>query len=243
MIKKCIKPVGVAVSILLLSGCAATSTLIQHSSLQSSTKMSSTIFLPPQETATKLVYVQVKNTSDQEINIQPMLIKDLQARGYAITTNINAASQVLQVNILQAGETTNANVSSSLSDGFGGAVAGAALGVGLSSNPWAGGAIGGVAGGLIAAGADAIVKDVMFSVTTDVQVSVRLAPGVTATQSVQSSLKQGTGTMSTTAYTSQTTMQQYQTRIVSYADQVNLKFNEAAPVLEQNIAKSIANIF
>ncbi|KAB3425663.1 complement resistance protein TraT, partial [Escherichia coli] len=34
----------------------------------------------------------------------------------------------------------------------------------------------------------------------------------------------------------------YQTRIVSSANKVNLKFEEAKPVLEDQLAKSIANI-
>ncbi|WP_394814652.1 complement resistance protein TraT [Streptomyces chisholmiae] len=34
----------------------------------------------------------------------------------------------------------------------------------------------------------------------------------------------------------------YQTRIVSNANKVNLKFEEAKPVLEQQLAKSISNI-
>ncbi|WP_019250688.1 complement resistance protein TraT, partial [Yersinia pestis] len=35
---------------------------------------------------------------------------------------------------------------------------------------------------------------------------------------------------------------QYQTRVVSSANKVNLKFEEARPVLEDQLAKSIANI-
>ena len=34
----------------------------------------------------------------------------------------------------------------------------------------------------------------------------------------------------------------YQTRVVSNANKVNLKFEEAKPVLEDQLAKSIANI-
>jgi hypothetical protein len=37
-------------------------------------------------------------------------------------------------------------------------------------------------------------------------------------------------------------MQQYQTRVISYADKVNLKFSDAAPTLETSLAKEIAAI-
>lgn len=243
MIKKCLKPIGITLVLAILTGCAATSTLIQHGSLKTSTKMSSTIFLPPQATQNKVIYVQVKNTSDEQMDIQNLLTQDLQAKGYTITNNVSQADQVLQVNILQVGETTASNIGSMLSDGFGGAVAGAAIGAGVSSNAWAGGAAGGIIGGLTTTVANAIVKDVVYSVTTDVQISVKLPEGTKAIQNVQSALQQGTGTVSSTTYTAQTNMQQYQTRVISWADQVNLDFEDAAPVLEKNLAQSIANIF
>lgn len=243
MIKKYLKTTGGIFAIVLLSGCAATNTLIQHGSLQTSTKMSSTIFLPPQATQNKVIYVQVKNTSDQNMDIQTLLTQDLQAKGYTIASDVNQADQVLQVNILQVGETTASNIGSMLSDGFGGAVAGAALGAGVSSNALAGGAAGGIIGGLTTTVANSLVKDVVYSVTTDVQISVKLPEGVKATQNVQSALQQGTGTVSSTTYSTQTNMQQYQTRVISWADQVNLDFEDAAPVLEKNLAQSIANIF
>ena len=233
---------GLGLGVIGLSGCAATSTLIDHGSLQTSTKMSASIFLPPQATENKLVYLQVKNTSDQNVEIAGLLTQDLEAEGYTLTTNPDLAYQILQVNILQAGKTTESNVNSMLSDGYGVAIAGAALGAGVSANPWEGGAIGGVIGGLTGAIADALVKDVTYSMTTDIQISVRLPTGDSVTQHVQSNLREGTGTLASSNYSTQSTMQAYQTRVVSWADKVNLSFSDAAPVLEQNLAKEIANI-
>ena len=242
-VRRALKLGLVASAVVILSGCAATDTLIEHGSLQTSTKMSNSIFLPPQATANKLIYVEVKNTSDQTIDITSLLTQDLQAEGYQITTDPNAANQVLQVNILQAGKTNMDNVNSMLGDGFGGAVAGAAIGAAVSSNAWAGGGIGGIIGGLTGTIADAVVKDVTYSVTTDVQISIKLPKGVTATQNVQSNLQQGTGTVSSTSYSTATNMQQYQTRVISWADKVNLSFTDAAPTLEKNLAQEIAEIF
>ena len=233
---------GLGLGVIGLSGCAATSTLIDHGSLQTSTKMSASIFLPPQATENKLVYLQVKNTSDQNVEIAGLLTQDLEAEGYTLTTNPDLAYQILQVNILQAGKTTDSNVNSMLSDGYGVAIAGAALGAGVSANPWEGGAIGGVIGGLTGAIADALVKDVTYSMTTDIQISVRLPAGDSVTQHVQSNLREGTGTLASSSNVTQSPMQAYQTRVVSWADKVNLSFSDAAPVLEQNLAKEIANI-
>lgn len=227
-----------------LGGCAAISTEIQHSSLQTSTKMTNSIFLPPETSvAPEEIFIQVKNTTDQTITIKDQLIAQLKKEGYTVTDNPDQAYEMLQVDILQAGKTSMDNINSALSDGYGGAVAGTMIGAGVSDNPWTGGAVGGIVGGLAGAAADAVITDVTYSVTTDVQVSVRLPKGAKATQTTASSFRQGTGTVVLSSYHSGTNWQQYQTRIISYADQVNLKFATAEPTLSGNLASEIANIF
>jgi uncharacterized lipoprotein YajG len=62
-----------ASTVVVLTGCAATQTAIEHGSLQVSTKQSETIFLDPISNAQKTVYVAVKNTSDEEVDIAPQL--------------------------------------------------------------------------------------------------------------------------------------------------------------------------
>lgn len=232
------------VALIGLSGCAAITTEIQHGSLQTSTKMSSSIFLPPSASAQpQVIYVQVKNTTDQTITIKDQLIGDLQKEGYTITDNPDRAYKMVQVDILQAGKTTMDNINSALNDGYGGAIAGAMIGAGTTDNGWAGGAAGGILGGLAGAAADAFVSDVTYAVTTDVQVSVRLPKGEKASESVQSNLRQGSSTYVSSNYHANTNWQQYQTRVISYADKVNLKFSEAEPTLSANLASEIANIF
>lgn len=236
--------VSAVMTLINLSGCSAIGTAIEHRNLETSTKMSKTIFLPPEATVNKFVYIQVKNTSDQEMNIQSFLAEDLQAKGYTVTKNYTQASQVIQVNILQAGKATQSNINSMLNDGYGGALAGVLAGAALNrGNPLGGGAVGGIVGGLAGATADALVKDVTYSITTDVQISIKLPKGTIATQKTEADLEQGTGTNVTTTYSGKTDKMVYQTRIISWADQVNLKFEEARPVLEKNLAQAIANIF
>lgn len=231
-----------SIAVLSLSGCAAISTEIQHGSLQTSTKMSSSIFLPPSKNP-QVIYVQVKNTTDQEISLKDQLIADLKNEGYTITADPDQAYEMVQVNVLQAGKTNMDNINAAIADGFGGAIVGAAIGVGTTSNSWAGGAVGGLVGGLASAAADAFVQDVTYSVITDVQVSDRLPKGATATQTVASHLKQGSGTVVSSNYNAASNMQQYQTRIISYADKVNLKFPDAEPALSKSLASEIAEIF
>ena len=55
-------------------------------------------------------------------------------------------------------------------------------------------------------------------------------------------LKQGTSGIKLQTSTEQGNRAKYQTRVVSNANKVNLKFEEAKPVLEAQLAKSIAGI-
>jgi hypothetical protein len=55
-------------------------------------------------------------------------------------------------------------------------------------------------------------------------------------------LRQGTSGAKVQTSTETGNQHKYQTRVVSNANKVNLKFPEAQPVLEDQLAKSIANI-
>jgi hypothetical protein len=102
--------------------------------------------------------------------------------------------------------------------------AGATLGVGLAT-------------GLIGMAADAMVEDVNYTMVTDLQISERSKAAVT-TDNI--ALKQGTSGIKLQTSTEQGNRAKYQTRVVSNANKVNLKFEEAKPVLEAQLAKSIA---
>ncbi|MEC6370125.1 complement resistance protein TraT [Escherichia coli] len=59
---------------------------------------------------------------------------------------------------------------------------------------------------------------------------------------VVAALRQGTSGAKIQTSTETGNQHKYQTRVVSNANKVNLKFEEAKPVLEDQLAKSIANI-
>jgi hypothetical protein len=89
--------------------------------------------------------------------------------------------------------------------------------------------------------AGSAVKEVTYWMVTDVQVAERVDEPVT--QKVQSDLRQGTGTRVTQLSENGRTRRKYQTRILSTASKANLKFGEALPRLEEQLAKSLAGIF
>lgn len=88
--------------------------------------------------------------------------------------------------------------------------------------------------------ADAMVEDVNYTMITDVQIAERTKTTVT-TDNV-AALRQGTSGAKIQTSTETGNQHKYQTRVVSSANKVNLKFEEAKPVLEDQLAKSIANI-
>ena len=229
--------------VVLLTACTASQVALQHHSLETQTKMSDTVFLDPVPDAQKTIYVAVKNTSDQEVNVQDALKSDLTAHGYKVVNSLDSAHYILQANILSVSKMKPEEVSHALSGGYGsvltGAVAGGAVGAlsGNSTAALAGGIIGGVTGMV----ADSLVKDVNYAMITDVQVSERT--NIKVTQDNKSDLKNGSSSMSVQRSTENSDFKRYRTRIASTADKVNLSFVDAKPSLEAGLVKSLSGIF
>ena len=246
--KSLVKPAQytvLAASIGLLASCAATQTAIEHGKLDTRTNLSKTVFLDPVSMSQKTIFIAVKNTSDQDIDINRPLVDSLRAHGYRVVKNPTEAHYLLQANILKVGKMSLAASQTALGGGYGsalaGGVTGAALG-GLSGNT---GTIlaGGIAGGLVGLAADSLVKDVNYTMVTDVQISERLGRGEKVTEQFNARLENGSA--STTHQTSQrdSQFQRYRTRVVSNADKVNLSFAVARPALEQGLVKTLTGIF
>ena len=233
---------GLATVCLLLAGCAAMGTAIEHKDLTTQTQMSESIFLNPVDDVQKTVYVDIRNTSAKPLNITQLVKSHIASRGYRIVRNPSKAHYLLQVNILKVGLISESAAQKALASGYGGVLAGVATGALVSGHPdslLAGGLI----GGLVSTVANHAVKDNTYTAITDIQVSERLAHGQRARHSVVSHSRQGTSTKEVTTTTGSSKWMRYHTRIVSTADQVNLKFAEARPELERQLAKSIAGIF
>ncbi len=230
-----------------LMGCAAAQIALEKKDLKVETKMSDTIFLDVEARTEKTVFMDIRNTSDKDIDLGPMLISQLQARGYRVSDNPREAFYILQGNILYFGEASLSATRQSLYAGYGGTVAGMAAGamIGGATNRWSGVGYGAGIGGLIGAGveliAGSLVKDVTYTIVTDLMISEKSQEQVE--QVISSDLRQGSG--SKIQQTSETRVQRkrYQTRIVSTANKVNLQFGEALPALQDGLARSIAGIF
>ncbi|MBM0748482.1 complement resistance protein TraT [Pantoea eucrina] len=238
------KPLVAAVvaSCIVLSGCSAMTTAIKKRNLEVKTQMSQTVWLEP--SSQKTVYLQVRNTSDKDMSdLQSLLAQDLQAKGYTVTSSPDAAYYWIQANVLKAEKMDLRQSQGFLATGYEGAVAGAALGAGITAyNGNSGGAMLGVglAAGLAGMAADALIEDVNFTMVTDLQISERSKNAVT-TDNI-AALRQGTSGIKLQTSSEEGNRMKYQTRVVSNANKVNLKFEEAKPVLEAQLAKSVAGI-
>lgn len=233
---------GAMAGVMFLSGCAATHTAINKRDLAVSTKMSDTIFLDPVPLDQQVVYLQVRNTSDhQEIDIESGIGSAIQAKGYQVTRDLDEAQYLIQANILQIGETDLRDASQAVGAGYGAALTGAALG-----GTYVGGGSGrvgtAIVGGLVGMAADAMVKDIKFSMVTDIRVSSRVDEGIEVTENNQAQLSQGSSGTRSVSSTATTDWQRYDTRVASVANKMNLKFEEALPELEQGLIDSISGL-
>lgn len=244
---------GVLALSLVLGGCAAVHTSIAKKDLDVQTKMSDTVFLDPVEPSQKVIYMNIRNTSDKtNFDIGPTVAASLQSRGYRITNNPKEAHYWLQVNVLSVEKASPTAAEAALKAGYGGlgsAALGAAVGTaaGAGIGGWGGAGIGSLAGaaafGIADTIASAAVKDVTFMAITDVEIAERAEDGVIVREDRQQDAKQGVGGSRRQTSTKVSEMSKFRTRVVSTANKVNLQYEEAAPELTNGLARSISGLF
>ena len=236
-----------AVIMAMASGCAATNTMISKRNLDVQTKMSSTVFLDPVAPDKKTVFVQVRNTTDKQMQIDQAIATAIESHGYRIVENPEQAHYMLQASLLQVGKMDPSAAQAALVSGYGGALEGATAGIlaaaATNNNNSAGYGVFGLVGSVAGTIADAAVKDVTYTMITDLQISERVPAGVVVEQQTDSDLKQGTSSHVSQHSTSVSNWKRYRTRIVSTAEKVNLDFKEAQPELERGLIRSISGIF
>ena len=235
-------------------GCAAMSVAISKKDLNVQTLMSDTIFVDVENMTERSIFVDVKNTTDKNVNIMPQLIGKLEAKGYRIEHTPARAGYILQVNVLQVGMADpNAYQATVMRGPYwgsaatvgAGAAAGALIGYGATglsgTGALAGGLIGGVAAGLLDIAINSAVKDVTYSMITDIMISEKSMKKISETR--QADLKSGRVSTVSQAVEGRADRVRYGTRIGTSANKVNLTFEEAQPMIEENLARSIAGIF
>jgi len=248
--------VSMACASILFTGCATTE-------IQTKAKMTRTIFLDPVAKSQRTVFVAIRNTSGNDLELEDKIIAGLKKKGYRIVDDPANAKYTLMVNVLFADNLKEANAAGAAAGaGTIGAVAGSTSGgrngllVGLTAA-----AVGGVVGKL--------TEDEIYRMVVDIMVKERTNQQVITTQNssvgqVQITNKQRAGFMNSFAGPIRSNdsagemndnigsqkQQQYatnyiekRTRIFAEAIKMDLKLEEALPILEKKIAKQIVGIF
>ncbi len=215
-------------SLIFLSGCAELEKM-RKESIDVQTKMSETIFLDPVGPDKKVIYLEVRNTSDKDnFDLEGPIKEALAKRGYRVTQNPDEAYYRLQANVLQVSKTDQTAATAALNGGYGAPIT-------VSS-----GRRGGPQTDLTALFAG---KDIVFVVITDVQLVEKAAEGVIVRQDSQQNIKQGIGGTQQQTTSEVTKQKKYRTRVVSSANQMNLKYEEAAPALTQGLTRALSGLF
>lgn len=248
--KQFITVISIIAFLVVLGGCAAVHTSIAKKDLDVQTKMSDTVFLDPVGPDKKTIYIDIRNTSDKSnFDIQSSIVRNLQAKGYTVTSNPDFAHYWLRANVLSVDKASPTAAENALHSGYGGAITGAAVGAatGAALGGWSGAGIGGLAGaaafGIAETVADAAVHDVTYMAITDIEIAEKAKAGVIVRQDSKQDAKQGIGGARTQTSSEISDKKQYRVRIVSTANKVNLEYPEAAPSLTEGLTRSISGIF
>ncbi|MCT4552582.1 MAG: complement resistance protein TraT [Alphaproteobacteria bacterium] len=161
------------IAVLGLASCSAIGAGVSSNELETSTKVSRTIWLDPIADADKVIYVNVRNTSDNaDFNdLERFVRANLMSKGFLLTNDPKAATYVFQVNVRQAVLRDNKG-RDSLSES---AIQGAAIG-GLTSSATGGSnsnsamATGILAGAALGLLADSSYEDSTYYVNADFRI-------------------------------------------------------------------------
>jgi hypothetical protein len=239
------KPILIAITLSVgvatLTGCSTVGTVIEKRNLSVQSKMSNSVFLEPVSNNKKTVFIQIRNSSDQDIDTQAMtqiISKKLNAKSYKVVSSPNQAHYILQQNILSVAKTNKGSAYNAMDSGFGGAAAGALI-VGASGGGNYG--VGALVGGLAGIAANALVKDVYYNLVSDIQIKEKTTGKVNYT--TKANAGSGSSMNTTQTISGQSNYLTHSTRMVIVANQVNLEFEEAKTVLESKLARSVSGIF
>lgn len=241
----------------LLSGCLTTS-------LQTNSTMSQSIFLDPVAKEKRVVFLNIKNTSSYQIHLEHKLKSSLEAKGYQISDDLENSTYILSTNVLYCDKKQENNTA-------GGALAGGAVGAGISAynSSSAGGAIAaGAAGALLGGLLAKMSEDTIYQMQVDVNIKQKIQnkvlnqnTNINSQASVRD--KKASGFLNSfggnvrnekvgqlNANLASSTQQSYEsdyversTIILAEAVKTGLKLEEASEILEDKIAAQIAGLF
>ena len=249
---KTILKVGIVAATLTLFGCSAMNTALKKQELDVESRLSHSVVLEPLSPVERIVYARIRDVSGNNLRsvMQQKITNQLTAEGFVVTNDPKEANLMLNATILSAGKTTADEASRSLTSGYKGAAEGAAIGYIATSgngNSVKTGLLAGAAGFI----ADALVEDVYYTFVMDIELRERPLEGDIYSNSTSN---RAIGAVSTQnkaiRNVNKSSVQRgenykwiiHETRIVTTANQMNLKLEEAIPAVQDKTALSLTEM-
>ena len=218
-----------------LGGCAATSMALAHKDLDVQSYTDGVLILP--QSANKTYSLAVRNSTRvplDEAAIKAGIEQRMATKGYTEVDPDKAHYLVQLVTYTASTDAAAAGVGNN-----GGILAGAAAG-GINGNGQAA-LIGGLVGGVADTVAGGLVKDVTVTVDSEIQIGVRQAQAVQTAQNA--TLQQGDSTVETQKVASVSDVVDYRVKVITTADQTNLKLTDAIPQMNRGLIRNVVGLF
>jgi hypothetical protein len=234
----------------ILGGCAATQVALSKKDLDVQARTSTAIFVDSVAKDKRTIFVDVKSgvmefdrRAFKTFVAEQFLNND---NGYRLVDDPDQAQFTMVAYVLNLEKTSPTAAESALHQGYssGALLAGAVAGGVLNnSNPLRGAA----AGGLLFAAADMIagslVKDVTYMLVCDIMIKERTKNGAIVRKDTQIDRKVSDAGSSRQTSSEVSNKKEYQTRIVTTANKVNLTLEEAKDLMFKKTAYAMSGFF
>lgn len=235
----------------VLGGCAATQVALSKKNLDVQARTSTAIFVDPVSPAKRTIYLDVKSgVMEFDRRKFKEFVKQQFAENndnhYQIIDDPEQAQFQMIVYVLNLEKTSPTAAEQALHQGYmGGAVAtGAVVGaVSNDSSPFRGAAVGGLVGGAAEFISGSLVKDITYMLVSDIQIKEKAAQGVIVRKDSKVDAKISDSGSSQQTVSEASNKKEYRTRIVTTANKVNLKLEEAEELMFKKAAYAMAGFF
>lgn len=253
-------PTYKSISLVLFSvsilGCAATQTSLSKKDLDVQTKTSTSIFVDAVPANKRSIFLDIRSGVQEFDRNQFRQFVSTQfaanANGYRLIDNPDQAQFTMVAYVVNLEKASPTAAQAALGQGFIGgnstansALAGAALGSAVSSR---GDATKGALGGAVALGAvdfvaGNLVKDVTYMLVVDVQIKERTANNAVVRKETDIKTKVSDSGAAYQNVVENVNQKEYRTRIVTTANKVNLKLEEAQAKMFDKTAYALSGFF
>lgn len=235
----------------LLGGCAATQVAMSKKDLDVQARTSTAVFVDPVPAAKRKIYLDVKSgVMEFDRRKFKEFVKqqftDSNDNHYQIVDDPDEAQFQMIAYVLNLEKTDPTAAEQALHQGYmGGAVlAGAVVGgLGNHGSPARGALAGGLIGGAAEFIADSMVKDVTYMLVCDIQIKEKAAKGVIVRKDTSINTKVSDAGASQQSVSEASNKKEYRTRIVTTAEKVNLKLEDAQELMFKKTAYAMAGFF